>query len=50
MQRQYRGFGKAGVAGMVASIRPRFALLALFAAGPALAQQADPIAGTSVSA
>ena len=29
---------------MAASIRPRFALLALFAAGPALAQQADPIA------
>ena len=29
---------------MAASIRPRFALLALFAATPALAQQADPIA------
>ena len=28
---------------MAASIRPRFALLALFAATPALAQQADPI-------
>jgi soluble lytic murein transglycosylase len=29
---------------MAASIRPRFALLAMFAATPALAQQADPIA------
>ena len=29
---------------MAASIRPRFALLALFAAAPALAQPADPIA------
>jgi soluble lytic murein transglycosylase len=29
---------------MAGSIRPRFALLALFAAAPALAQQADPIA------